>query len=200
MPRKPEDFEFKLGKFGLFFFTVIIALFLLFSFIGGVMVGKNIESYPEKIAKGIPGAIKEKITKSSDIPADTVENEDDFEFTFYDTLKGKRENIKETSAGKEGQGLSEKYSPPGKKQTGNKYIIQIASFRDKNRTENLRATLSDMGYSPTVDEVNLRSSGRWFRIKLQGFATYDDAKQIASLLEKKVRSIKCLVIRNRESG
>ena len=57
-----------------------------------------------------------------------------------------------------------------------------------------------MGYSPTVDEVNLRSSGRWFRIKLQGFATYDDAKQIASLLEKKVRSIKCLVLRNRESG
>ena len=200
MPRKSEDFEFKLSKFGLFFFTIIIALLLLFSFIGGVMVGKNIESYPEKIAKGIPGAIKEKITKSTDVPADTIENEDNFEFTFYDTLKGTREDIKDTPTGNQADKLSEKHDPTGTKQTGTQYIIQIASFRDRNRTEKLRNKISDMGYSPQVDEVNLRSSGRWFRIKLQGFATYDDARQIASLLEKKVRGIKCLVIRNRESG
>jgi len=200
MPRKTEAFEFKLSKFGLFFFTVIIALFLLFSFICGVIVGKNIESYPEKIARGIPGAIKEKIVKSRDIPADTGEGEDDFEFTFYDTLKGKREDIKGTFAGRSGGEPSEKYNPPGEKQTDNRYMIQIASFRDKSRTEDLKAKLSDMGYSPKVDEVILRSSGRWFRVKLQGFATYDDARRVASLLEKKVRGIKCLVIKNRESG
>lgn len=160
------------------------------------MVGKNIESYPEKIAKGIPDAIKEKITKRTDISVETAEKEDDFEFTFYDTLKGNRDTVKSTFAGREGEKRTVKNNPPVKQQEDTRYIIQVASFRDRNRTENLKVKLSDMGYSPQVDEVILRSSGRWFRIKLQGFATYDDAKRIASLLEKKVRGIKCLVIRN----
>ena len=200
MPRKDEAFEFKLSRFGLFFFTIILALFLLFSFICGVIVGKNIESYPEKIARGIPSAIKEKIVKGRDIPADTGENEDDFEFTFYDTLKGNRKDIKGTFAGGEGVEPPEKYNQSGEKQTDNRYMIQIASFKDKSRTDALKAKLSDMGYSPKVDEVILRSSGRWFRVKLQGFATYDDARRVASLLEKKVRGIKCLVISNGKSG
>lgn len=200
MPRKDDAFEFKLSRFGLFFFTVTLALFLLFSFICGVIVGKNIESYPEKIARGIPGAIKEKIVKGRDIPEDTGEEEDDFEFTFYDTLKGNREDVKGTFAGSDGVKPPEKYSRSGEKQTDNRYMIQIASFKDKSRTETLKSRLSEMGYSPKVDEVILRSSGRWFRVKLNGFATYDDARRVASLLEKKIRGIKCLVISNGKSG
>jgi hypothetical protein len=30
-----------------------------------------------------------------------------------------------------------------------------------------------------------------------GFATYNDARRVASLVEKKIRSIKCLIVKNR---
>jgi len=215
MSQKTEDFEFKLGRSGLTFFIFVIAVVLLFSFVSGVMVGKNIESYPEKIARGIPGAIKEKITKSidiesdtagrdvttdatqSDVTPDTVKREEKVEFTFYDTLKGARENVKETFADKGTYPYT--YTPPEREQAGGPYTIQVASFRDKGTTGTLREKLSHMGYTPRVDEINLQPSGKWFRVKLQGFATYDDARKVSSLLEKKIKGIKCLIIKDKTS-
>ena len=197
MPQKNGDFEFRLGRFGLVFFTLVIALLLLFFFVCGVIVGKNIESYPKKIA-GMPGTIKEKITKSRDTATDTDKKEDEIKFTFYDTLKGSGKDVKENFADKK-VSYSEKYKPPEKKQPGGQYVIQIASFKDKDKTEVLRAKLSDMGYSPSVDNIDLQSRGKWFRVKLVGFATHNDAKRVASLVEKKIRSIKCLIIKNREN-
>ncbi|MDO9516245.1 MAG: SPOR domain-containing protein, partial [Syntrophales bacterium] len=63
----------------------------------------------------------------------------------------------------------------------------------------LREKLSHLGYTPRVDEVTLPTSGKWFRVKLQGFATYDEAREVGSLLEKKRGGIKCLIIKNKIS-
>lgn len=218
MSKKSGEFEFKLGRSGLTFFIFVIALVLLFSFVGGVMVGKNIESYPEKIARGIPGAIRKTITKSmdiepdtagrdvapdagqSDVTADTPAREEKVEFTFYDTLKQTGENVKETFTDtKVPSPDTSSYTPSEKKQAGGLYTLQVASFRDKGMTGALREKLSNMGYTPRVDEVTLKTSGKWFRVKLQGFATYDEARTVKSLLEKKIKRIKCLIIKNRES-
>ena len=196
MPQKNGDFEFRLGKFGLVFFTLVVALFLVFFFVCGVIVGKNIESYPKKIAD-MPGTIKEKITKGRDIATDTDKKENEIKFTFYDTLKGSSKDVKENFADKKLPSAEKKYKPPEKKQTAGPYVIQIASFKDKRKTEVLKAKLSDMGYSPIVDNINLQSRGEWFRVKLMEFATYDDARKVASLVEKKIRGIKCLIIKNR---
>lgn len=218
MPQKAGEFEFKLGRSGLTFFTFVIALVLLFSFVCGVMVGKNIESYPEKIARGIPNAIRKTITKSmdidqdtagrnattdatqSDVTPDTIQREEKVEFTFYDTLKKPAENVEETFTDKKTLSPdTAEYTPIEKKQAGGPYTIQVASFRDKDTTGTLTGTLSNMGYTPRVDEINLQSSGQWFRVKLQGFATYDEAEEIKSLLEKKIKGIKCLIIKNKIS-
>jgi len=216
MSQKTGEFEFKLGRSGLTFFTFVLALVLLFSFVCGVMVGKNIESYPEKIARGIPGAIRKTITKSmdiqpdtagrdvapdatqSDVTPDTVKREEKVEFTFYDTLKETGDNVKETFTDRNGPS-PDTYTPPEKKQADGPYTIQIASFRDKGMTGALGEKLSRMGYTPRVDEVTLKTSGKWFRVKLQGSATYDEARTVGSLLEKKIKGIKCLIIKNRES-
>ena len=195
MSQKNGDFEFRLGRFGLVFFTLAIALLLLFFFVCGVIVGKNIESYPEKIAS-MPGTIKERITKSRDTATDTDKKEDEIKFTFYDTLKRSGKDVKENFADKK-VSYAEKYKTPEKKQLGGQYMVQVASFKDKGKTEVLRAQLSDMGYSPRVDNINLQSKGKWFRVKLVGFATYNDARRVASLVEKKIRSIKCLIVKNR---
>ncbi|MBW2558499.1 MAG: SPOR domain-containing protein [Deltaproteobacteria bacterium] len=196
MPQKNGVFEFRLGRFGLVFLTLVIALFLLFFFVCGVMVGKNIESYPKKIAD-MPGTIKEKIVKSRNA-ATYTDKKDEIKFTFYDTLKESGKDVKENFEDKGGS-YSEKYKPPEGKQAVGLYVIQIASFKDKDKTEILKAELSDMGYSPRVDNTEIQSKGKWFRVKLVGFATYDDARKVASLVEKKIRGIKCLIIENREN-
>ncbi|MEA3470131.1 MAG: SPOR domain-containing protein [Thermodesulfobacteriota bacterium] len=197
--QKSGDFEFKLGKFGLIVFTFGISLFLLFSFIFGVIVGKHIESYPEKIAIGIPSAIKEKITKKDDEKTELKAGEkEEFELTFYDTLPKKREEeVKVTSEKKSGPEVVSKASEekPGLPE---RYLIQVASFKDEERMKKLRKRLSAMGYTPSINEISLASSGHWFRVKLEGFATFDEAAKTATFIEKKISGLKCLVTKCKE--
>jgi len=201
-----RDFEFKLGKLGLSLFTFGIALLLLFSFLFGVMVGKNIETYPEKIAKGIPKAIKEKIVeKSSDVIShtikkdhskDTEKEKDDFKLTFYDTLTKKDKNFKHDMPK---EVIHQKKRKEIKKTSvKGQYLIQVASFKDKKKMERLQRKLSAMGYSPRVDETKLNSSGKWFRLRLEGFSTSHEARQVSTSLEKKIRGLKCLIIRHKK--
>ena len=213
-PRNSRDFEFKLGKLGLVLFTFGIALLLLFSFLFGVMVGKNFESYPEKIAKGIPRAIKEKIVETTNDalsrvtkdnlpknePAkDKETKEDDFKLTFYDKLTKKDEAIKPVPPKKK---ISSKAKVRKDQKTSvfvkSQYVIQVASFKDKNKMERLQKRLLAMGYSPGVDEIKLASSGRWYRVRLKGFSTSREARQVSASLEKKIRGLKCLVIRHKK--
>jgi len=194
--QKSGDFEFKLGKFGLMVFTFGISLLLLFSFIFGVIVGKHIESYPEKIARGIPKAIKEKITKKADETMELKTGEkEEFELTFYDTLPKKSEEkvLKEETEKKPAPKVLAK--PPTTEKTAPKegYLIQVASFKDKGRMEKLKKRLSTMGYTPRVDKISLSSSGKWFRVKLEGFDTFDEAATAATSIEKNIGGLKCLV-------
>jgi cell division protein FtsN len=194
--QKLGDFEFKLGKFGLMVFTFGISLLLLFSFIFGVIVGKHIESYPEKIAIGIPSAIKEKITKKVDETMELKAGEkEEFELTFYDTLpkKSEDEELKEASEKKPAPKVSKK--APEAKKTGpaESYLIQVASFKDEGRMESLKKRLSAMGYTPRIDKISLASSGNWFRVKLEGFDTFDEATTAATSIEKNIDGLKCLV-------
>ncbi len=210
--RNSRDFEFKLGKLGLVLFTFGIALLLLLSFLFGVMVGKNFESYPEKIAKGIPRAIKEKIVETTNDalsrvtednlpknePAkDKETKEDDFKLTFYDKLTKKDEAIKPVPPKKK---ISSKTKGRKDKKTHVKsqYVIQVASFKDKNKMERLQKKLLAMGYSPRVDKIKLASSGRWYRLRLEGFSTSREARQVSASLEKKIRGLKCLVMKNKK--
>ncbi|HUT43497.1 MAG TPA: SPOR domain-containing protein [Desulfobacterales bacterium] len=216
-PRNSRDFEFKLGKLGLVLFTFGIALLLLFSFLFGVMVGKNFESYPEKIAKGIPRAIKEKIVETTNdalsrvtadkLPKNEPEKDedkeekkgDDFKLTFYDKLTKKDETIKPVPPKKK---ISSKAKDRKDEKTHvsvkDQYVIQVASFKDKNKMERLQKKLLAIGYSPGVDEIKLASSGRWYRVTLEGFSTSSEARQVSASLEKKIRGLKCLVIRQKK--
>ena len=202
--RKTGDFEFKLGKFGLVLFTFAVSLLLLFSFIFGVIVGKNIESYPEKIVRGIPNTIKKKITRGKEpVPeikeqekvAKTPEEEkkkDEFKLTFYDTLtdKAKTGKVKtgEVTTGEVKTGEITKYI----------YTIQVASFKERDKTEALAARLKKMKLSPAIDKIKLTSSGTWFRVKLEGFTSYDEAKKKSKFVESKIRGLKCLIIKNKK--
>lgn len=205
-----RDFEFKLGRLGLVLFTFGIALLLLCSFLFGVMVGKNIESYPEKIAKGIPQAIKEtmvdkphqalsELVKEKEIKksgeAEKKEKKDDFKVTFFDELT---EKDKKTAPNLPGETASSKTKKDIRTPSKDHYMIQLASFRDKTKMEALQKKLSAMGYTPRIDEINLVSKGRWYRVILDGFPNTDEARKIKIVLERNIRGLKCLIIRHKK--
>ncbi|MBW2637308.1 MAG: SPOR domain-containing protein [Deltaproteobacteria bacterium] len=201
--QKSGDFEFKLGKFGLMVFTFGISLLLLFSFIFGVIVGKHIESYPEKIAIGIPKAIKDKITKKVDETVESKTGEKEkFELTFYDTLPKKSEEeaakVEGASEKKPAPEVLPKAAEAKKPGPTENYLIQVASFKDEGRMEKLRKRLSVMGYTPRVDKIRLTSSGNWFRVKLEGFATFEEAATAATSIEKNIGGLKCLVTKRKK--
>jgi hypothetical protein len=181
--RKKGDFEFTLGKFGLTLFTVSLSLLILFSFMFGVMVGKNIDSYPEKIARGLPQKIKDIIIPGAQSTPKKKDSErsrngkesDEFKLTFYDTLTDEiqREEVQKDV-----------------------YTIQVASFRDFEKTKALADRLKKMNFSPEIDKLVSASNGIWFRVKLEGFSNYDKAKKESKFLESKIRGLKCLIIKN----
>jgi cell division protein FtsN len=205
-----RDFEFKLGKLGLVLFTFGIALLLLCSFLFGVMVGKNIETYPEKIAKGIPQAIKETMV---DAPHQAISNmvkenetkepeavekeekKDDFNVTFFDKLT---EKDKKTARDLPGATGSSKTKKETRMLSKDRYMIQLASFRDKTKMEALQKKVSALGYTPRIDEINLASKGTWYRVILDGFPNTHEAQKIKTVLEKNIRGLNGIIIRHRK--
>jgi cell division protein FtsN len=192
-PQKLGEFEFRLSIFGLTVFIFGISLLLLSSFIFGVVVGKNIESYPEKIARGIPSAIKEKITNNDDERREMTEDgKEEFALTFYDTLP-KKSGGEEVAARKMSDPAAPAVAIGEKPEISGSYIIKVASFKDRQRMESLRKRLSAMGYSPKIDEISLTSSGNWFRVRLEGFPTFEEAQRVSTIIEIKIPGLKCLV-------
>jgi cell division protein FtsN len=201
-----RDFEFKLGKLGLVLFTVGIALLLFFSFIFGVMVGKNIESYPEKIAKGIPRVIKETLTEASDKAISSIKGNDGSQETTAPTDQKKSEQIElgfydkltEKEKTRETKLSTPKITAPREKtKQAGAYIVQVASFRTKEQMEKLNTRLTELGYGPEIDETDLGEKGTWFRVRLAGFENDHDARAVATAIESQVRGVKCMIIRRK---
>lgn len=69
MTKNTRRFEFKLGRIGLIFLLLGISGLLFGVFLLGVTVGKNIDTYPEKIARFLPDKMKTLIS----LPPDTAE-------------------------------------------------------------------------------------------------------------------------------
>lgn len=97
--RNLRTFEFKLGKRGTILFILGMSLLLFSAYLLGVMVGKNIDTYPEKLSRGIPDIVRKKVESSPDrtktvMAAREKEEDSDFDLTFYDTLARKGDGQK----------------------------------------------------------------------------------------------------------
>ena len=93
-----KSFEFRLGRLGLTIFLVGVSCLVFAAFQCGVMVGKDMDAYPEKAVDGLPGFIKQKIIVKNTPPVVSAKKEEppdvstekaDVDLTFYDTLGGK---------------------------------------------------------------------------------------------------------------
>lgn len=193
-------FRFTLGRVGIIFFVFGIAALLLAAFLFGMLVGRNMDTYPQKIAQEIPAAITKKITgviqgrKEAPPPKaqEGEKKEPSFQYRFFETLTEKRESpeveTKTPVPAVPRVGKEEKKTPPAER-----YGIQVASFRDRNRAEEVQKTLESLGLSPIMDPVDLKDRGTWYRIRLRGFASYEEAKTAAVVVEKKLRGTRCVI-------
>jgi cell division septation protein DedD len=208
-----KEFEFRLGKLGLVLFVIGISFLLFLSFVTGVMVGVNMEGNPDQVSQGIPGILKQKVGRATPSEAGEAESgageggkkagaadKGEFKLTFFDTLskgKGSGQPDAPQQAVKKQESRQEEVTAdaarPSTASVG-KFVIQVASLQDRKKAEDLRSRLSSIGYEPYIDSAELSDRGRWYRVKLKGFETKEQAQKVVDGLQAKVKGLQCLIL------
>jgi cell division septation protein DedD len=179
----------------------------------GVMVGVNMEGNPDQISQGIPGIIKQKIGKATPGEAGEADKgaseegkkagaaeKGEFKLTFFDTLsKGKGSGPAEApqQKAKTEENKREAAAPDTARTAvaaAGKYVIQVVSLQDRKKAEDLRNRLNGMGYAPYIDSAELSDRGRWYRVKLKGFETKEEAQKVADGLQAKIKGLQCMIL------
>lgn len=212
-PQRMKEFEFRLGKLGLVLFVIGISFLLFLSFVAGVMVGVNMEANPDQISQGIPGILKQKIGRTAPGDAGEAEKEagqegkkagtaekGEFKLTFFDTLSKGKASVPADPAPQK----AKKEEPKREEVSGDaartgsapagKFVVQVASLQDRKKAEDLRDRLDSMGYAPYIDTAELSDRGRWYRVKLKGFETKEEAQKAVDGLSGKVKGLQCLIL------
>jgi cell division protein FtsN len=176
-------------------------IFAFAIFIVGVKVGIQLERERVRIAQEATSSMaatkdkestgKSEADKSSPAPGKKDER---MRFTFYETLTKKegtgKETQKETTGKKEQAKVTEKKGetkapppktakveetkkPPAPKDL---YFVQVASFKEEATAEGLKGRLIKKGYAVQVVPVQIEKMGLWYRVRLGGYATLQEAQ------------------------
>jgi len=206
--QRRRSFELRLSKAGVALFTVGVSFLLLISFVLGVIVGKNIETYPEKITRAIPGLIREKITampvtpdvavKPEDVRAAPKDGKEDVKLTFFDNLAEKKEAKEDfpQSVPEEKPAITKKPSKQEKSDLKTNFILRVASLKDEKKAKGLQKKLATMSYRSTLETRDLGSKGKFYRVNITGFDTREDAENAAKIVKKKI-NLKCVVAKGK---
>jgi len=209
-----HTFELKLGKRALILFIIGMSCLLFIVFLFGVTIGKNIDAYPEKFTRGIPGIIKEKLGWSSN-KAETAETVSE-PSKEYAKSGGEEKSTEEKKVPEAAPAGTEEKKPvaralvstqeqkpslsPAVEQSkikpthvDEKYLINVVSFKEKEKANRLYKKLSDLGFSPRVTEVELHEKGKWFRVTLEGFNSREQAQKVADSVTSKIRGLNCVI-------
>lgn len=104
--------------------------------------------------------------------------------TFYETLtKEEKEGAAERKAAKEETKREEERAPEVKPPAAELYFVQVASFRQKANAKSLMRRLKEKGYKVRIVQVTL-GKGKWWRVKVGGFAERGEAERVKGALEK----------------
>ena len=195
-------FELKLGKRALILFILGMSCLLFVVFLFGVTVGKNIDTYPEKFSRGFRGMIMEKLGWSSNRPEPIVTTGEPAKETAkagVEEIVPEEKKTRNTTpmVPDEGRPLStaavqtERKAPAEQE----RYQIQVGSFKEKGKADQLCKDLTALGFSPRVTEMEVPNKGKWIRITLEGFESRDDAQKAADSVARKIKGLSCVVLR-----
>jgi cell division protein FtsN len=277
-----RTFEFKLGKFGLTLLIAGIGVLVFAAFVLGVTVGKDIDTYPEKIVRGIPRTITDGIAfifpKAKSNEDAKGQDKASLDLTFYDALTKKgstapgmiaQENREEAStpavivapappavtaspspsvptpapapptsapsppamppapgtqspptptvkdtapkpavskpaagaasgnkpviAPKEKKSGTEPASPaPGPAAAAN-FSVQVVSYDERGKADQLQKKLQGLGYKAEVSELNIQGKGKWYRVMVNNYQTRKEAEKAADNINNKVKGLNSMV-------
>jgi cell division septation protein DedD len=215
MSKNVRAFELKLGKRALILFVVGMSCLLFIIFLFGVTVGKNIDTYPEKYARGVPGMIIEKLGWSSNRIMETTETDAETPKESAKTGGEEKEieekkllvevpvGIEEKQPAPQARVLTREQKPPAlpvaeqsKKQplpTKEKYQIQVVSFKEREKADQMCKKLKAHGFKPTVAVTDLQEKGKWFRVTLEGYESKEQAQKSADSVAKSIKGLNCVI-------
>ena len=259
-----RSFEFKLGKLGLIVLITGIGVLVFGAFVLGINVGKDIDTYPDKIVRGIPRLITEGIgrvfPKGKSDGDGKVQDKAALDLTFYDTLTKKgatateligQDSKDENSApavivapalpvvpatpsprsvqspptmppapgtqsvpsapiAKDAPPKPVVAAPavaPSKAKTGGtepkppvagpaasaKFSVQVVSYDDRVKANQLQKKLRSMGYKAEVSEMDIPGKGKWYRVMVNNYQTRNEAEKTADNIKKNVKGLNCIV-------
>jgi cell division protein FtsN len=84
---------------------------------------------------------------------------------------------------------SKKQSPPVKE----KYQVQVVSYKEKEKAEQLRKKLVAQGFRPLIAVTDLKEKGKWHRVTLDGYDSKEHAQKAADSVAGKVKGVNCVV-------
>ncbi|HEY8146323.1 MAG TPA: SPOR domain-containing protein [Kofleriaceae bacterium] len=82
-----------------------------------------------------------------------------------------------------------KPADPPKGDGKGRFTLQLSSFQTRGEADAFIAELKKSGYAPTVTEANVPGKGTWFRVRLGGFSSYDEAMAGKADFETKAKII-----------
>ena len=234
-----KNFELKVGKAGLIIIVVGMAVLLCTAFLFGVDVGKNIDTYPDKIAALPQKALAlvwqpAKIRAAQSAPdnkngSSQPQNQENIDLTFYKELTSKKgiqdqpvpekqsvffppQNGEETvtknfnvetqnSPVSVNEKTREKGEPKAKEvapsvaSNKHKFIIQVASLKDKTNANKIIKKIDSLGFTSQVVKFESKGKGILFRVVVSGFEDKVQADEAALKISQKTGSsciIKCV--------
>lgn len=225
-----KNFELKVGKAGLIIIVVGMAVLLCTAFLFGVDVGKNIDTYPDKIAALPQKALAlvwqpAKIRAAQSAPdnkngTSQPQTQENIDLTFYNDLTSKKGIPKEqpvpekqpvflpsqngeeavtsnfnidaqnqpvpvNEKTKKKGDIKAKEISPSIASNKQKFIIQVASLKDKTIANKMNKKISSLGFISQVIKVDVKGKGVFFRVIVSGFENKVQADEAGKKITKK---------------
>ncbi len=76
----------------------------------------------------------------------------------------------------------------GKKPAGQTFMIQVGSYKEKDKAEQVVSKLKSMGYAPRLVPMELPGKGKWYRLTIGGFSSHEKAAEAVTNVAKSTGS------------
>jgi len=164
------------------FIGAILLGLLIFS--SGVLMGIKMERRRSAALKEVSPLQVEVEGALKEAKAEKEKEKGKVPLTFYETLtKEEKEGAAERKAAKEEAKREEERPPEVKPPAAELYFVQVASFRQEANAKSLMRRLKEKGYKVRIVQVTL-GKGKWWRVKVGGFAERGEAERVKGALEK----------------
>ena len=191
-PKNKKKFEFKLGKTGVIFLIVGLSFMVCTAFIGGMIIGMDMENMPGLVSRDISSSIFSYFlpAKGPDSTANLTAANATANTTANATngTTNATASINNTDAQKTTDELQMADLVKGK------YIVQFALFKGEKSTKKMMERLQTADVEASCALIDKGSDGKFIAIFADGFKSEKVAQQHVKAVARKLSGIKPTVI------